>query len=258
MDDAQSDGRVRRRRINARRGFGFSGNSMSDSSEGGDVADINATVEEAALSEPARLPRIPAMPGSGDDVFAGGAADSAADGFTPQQRLAQVGRRSSMYEREYRLGLLHRLLMRKIPLDEIANQLGVSVTTVLRDRKELHQRLREESKQLDIDLIVGNSKETYEEILSLALRAASNSNAPIAMRLAAMRTSLAAENDKHRMLQASGVYDVLRYRRSADGGQLNDIQRLLQLTEELFSEGDKGFSMKDKDADSASLDSEDL
>lgn len=242
-----NEGRIRRRRVNARRGMAFSGNSMSNASSGDDVAeddvaDINAEVEQAA-STPAVV--IPPRPGA---TFPSPDAASP-EGFSPSERLKQVGRRSSEYEREYRLQLLHRMLMRGVPLDEIASSLGLSVSQVMRDRKELYSRLRQESKELDIDLIVGGSKGTYEEMLALAMRIASKNDAPAAIRLAAMRTGLAAENDKHRMLQAAGVYDVLRYRRAAGDGQLTDIQRLLHMTEEMLNDIDKGVSFRDKDSD---------
>ena len=95
----------------------------------------------------------------------------------------------------------------------------------------------------------------------MAMRIASKDSAPVAMRLAAMRTGLAAENDKHRFLQAAGVYDVLRYRKAAGEGQLSDIQRLLSLTNEMLNEAegkDKGFDLKDLDADGAGMENEDL
>jgi hypothetical protein len=164
-----------------------------------------------------------------------------------------------MYEREYRLNLIHRMIMRKVPLDEVATALGISVSQVMRDRKELFERLRTESRALDIDLIVGDSKGMYEEVLGMAMRIASKDSTPVAMRLAAMRTGLAAENDKHRFLQAAGVYDVLRYRRAAGDGQLSDIQRLLSLTTQMLDEAEsKGLDMKDPDADTALNESEDL
>lgn len=255
MDTADSgDGHIRRRRVNARRGMAFSGNSMSHSSSGNTVANIDDEVEQAVMSPPATIPPRPEalLPPMSDDPSAPGE-------FSPSQRLQQVGRRSSMYEREYRLNLIHRMIMRKVPLDEVATALGISVSQVMRDRKELFERLRTESRALDIDLIVGDSKGMYEEVLGMAMRIASKDSTPVAMRLAAMRTGLAAENDKHRFLQAAGVYDVLRYRRAAGDGQLSDIQRLLSLTTQMLDEAEsKGLDMKDPDADTALNESEDL
>ena len=250
MDAPETDGRIRRRRVNVRKGMAFSSSSMSNASSGDDVADINAEVQEAATA-----PAISIPPRREESSFTDlGDAGGPAGEFSPSARLQQVGRRSSVYEREYRLNLLHRMLMRRVPLDEIATSLGISVSQVMRDRKELADRLRQESRELDIDLIVGGSRGVYEEVLAMAMRIASKNDTPSAIRLAAMRTGLAAENDKHRFLQAAGVYDVLRYRRAAGEGQVSDIQRLLSLTEELFAEAEsekKGLHLDDGDADSA-------
>lgn len=217
------------RRVRPRRS-GYSTGGASDVE--GMPRDINAEVVEQATAPPASIPlnpdaRLPDPPqdSTGADL----------EEFNPQGRLAQVRRRSSEYEREYRLQLLHRLLLRRIPLDEIAQQLQVSVSQIMRDRKELMERLREEARALDIDLIVGNAKGFYEEIAAMAARAASNSRTPIPMRLAAMRTSLAAQNDMHRFFQAAGVYDVLRYKRAKGEGAHSDIARMMELTEQLLS-----------------------
>jgi len=130
--------------------------------------------------------------------------------------------------------LLHRLLMRRIPIDEIATQLQISVSQVLKDRQELYERLREESRKLDIDLIVGHNKGFYEEVAAMSLRAASQNSAPLPIRLAAMRTALAAQNDSHRFMQAAGVLDVLRYRKAGSESDLNDVQRMMAMTRDLL------------------------
>lgn len=70
----------------------------------------------------------------------------------------------------------------------------------------------------------------------MALRAASNSQMPMPMRLAAMRTALASQNDKHRFYQAAGVYDVLRFKKGAGDGAISDIQRLMAFTDQMLQE----------------------
>lgn len=231
------------RRITTRkRGVVFSGTGISDASVGGGVADhpendhpdINQAVVDQASAPRQALPPVN-LPSS---VPASGNMDSISneEDFNPANRLRQVGRRSSEYEREYRLGLLSRLLMRKIPLDEIAAQLGISVSQVMRDRTLLAARYREAAKDLNIDEMVGSSQEFYEEVQAMSMRAASNAQTPMPMRLAAMRTALASNNDKHRFFQAAGVYDVLRFRRAPGGEGLNDVQRMMSLAEELMEE----------------------
>lgn len=232
-------GEPRRRMVRRRAGMAFSGGGLSDSSSGAGVADagddegeaqvedLNAAVEGLAV----HTPRV-----TDEQQGQLGEATNNSEEYTPQNRLSLVRQRSSEYEREYRLQLLHRLLLRNLPLDEIANSLGVSVSTVLRDRKELKERLRAAAKELDIDEMIGNSKGFYEEVQAMAMRAASAQQTPLPMKLAAMRTALASHNDMHRFYQAAGVYDVLRFRRGASEGQVSDIQRLMQLTDELLTE----------------------
>lgn len=235
--DADADGARRRivRRRNA--GMSFSGGGLASSSSGGGVADVddgedevedlNAEVASTAVSSP----RV------SEDAEAAMLRDAQnSEEFTPAARLAEVRSRSSAYEREYRLELLQRLLMRNLPLDEIARALQVSVSTVMRDRLELKDRMRQAAKELDIDAMIGGSTALYGEVRGMAMRAASNAQTPMPMKLAAMRTALAAENDKHRFYQASGVYDVLRFRRGAGEGQVSDISRLMAMTDELLAE----------------------
>lgn len=162
--------------------------------------------------------------------------------FTPQGRMGDVRTRASAYEREYRLKLLHRMLMRQVPLDKIAAELGVSVYTVMRDRKELYARLRDEASTLNMNEIVGSTMGFYNEIQGMALRTASNAKIPMNLRLAAMRTALSSKNDSHRFLQASGVLDVLNFKSGQDEAG-NDIAALIGLTEKLLSDEEKIDSM---------------
>lgn len=228
----------RRRRVRRRSGMSFSSGGLSSSSEGGGVADGESEVEDAVEDLNGEVvSSVQAAARMSEEAQAEMTRSvSATEEFTPRYRLEQVSRRSSEYEREYRLQLLHRLLMRNLPLDEIAAQLGVSVSTVLRDRRELADRLRSAAKSLDIEHLIGNSKGFYEEVQAMAMRAASSSSTPIPMRLAAMRTALASHNDMHRFFQAAGVYDTLRFRKGAGEGAQTDIQRLMSLTEEMLAE----------------------
>lgn len=170
------------------------------------------------------------------------------DRENPRMRLNQVALAgSASYAKEYRLHLLHRLLMRNIPLDQIAQQLQVSISTVQKDRVELKARLREAATELNINEMVGGQNAVYDEIAGMAMRVAStgatrdeNGNTvqavPTAMRLAAMRTALAANADRTRFLASAGVFDVLRFRRAEDGSALSDVQQLMLKTQELMEQ----------------------
>lgn len=234
---APDDGARRRRVARRRNGMSFSGGGLSDASTGGGVADVDdgeAEVEDLNAVVASHAVSTPRLTDDATSELVRNAQNG--EDFTPSNRLAQVRARSSNYEREYRLQLLNRLLMRNIPLDEIAAQLGCSVSTVMRDRTELKDRLRQVSKELDIDVLIGGSSSFYDEVKAMAMRAASSNNTPMPMRLAAMRTALAAQNDNARFFQAAGVFDVLRFRRGASEGQVSDISRLMAMTDELLAE----------------------
>lgn len=241
MDDDTNEAKGRRITRRGRAGFAFSRSGIADASKqegpGGsddlEDDDLNEMVEQRARERAAPTP-----PSSGGQVLAGPPAEE----FNPSARLQQVRARSSQYEREYRLELLHRLLMRRVPIDEIAAQMGLSVSQVYRDRDELRRRLRTAANELNIEEIIGDSKGYYEEVAAMAMRAASNSNLPMPMRLGAMRTALAAKNDQHRFFQTAGVYDVLRFRVAQDGSGMSDVRRLMDNTERVLNGEPLDFS----------------
>lgn len=235
-----------RRRIIVRRrmsgGGGFS-SGVSTRSESLRAAETEAEPDEVDEAiEPAEMPlriRRGMLPPPPMAAAPSPAAPADAERDNPRQRLNQVALAgSASYAKEYRLSLLHRLLMRNVPLDQIAQQLQVSISTVEKDRAELKRRLREAAKELNIDEMVGGQSAVYDEIAGMALRLASGgsgeNSVPTAMRLAAMRTALAANADRTRFLTNAGVFDVLRFRRAEDGTNLSDVQLLMQRTMELM------------------------
>lgn len=155
--------------------------------------------------------------------------------FTPKSLQQEVSTKASAYEREHRLKLLHRLLMHGYPIKKIADEMGLSPNTIINDRQELYRRLREQASKLDINELIGSTMGFYGEIQGTALRQASNNQAPMNIRLSALRTALGAKNDSHRFLQAAGVFDVLSFKSGEDAAQ-NDIERLTEITERLLAD----------------------
>lgn len=261
MSNEEQPARRRRRRSHSGMSFGGGGLSASSTAEGADIDadddgvdyDLNAEVErraavQASLSEP-------------EDAILANEHGQAEEEFTPENRMREVGQRDSNYQREYRLKLLHRMLLRNVPLDKIADELNLSISQVRRDRAQLYTRMRDEASHLDINHLVGDSVGFYNEVMSMALRTASASKVPANLKLAAMRTSLSARNDMHRFLQAAGVYDVLRYRAAEEGADNEDISKMVQLTKAILGMEDdgemedikrdslRGFSMEDDNDD---------
>lgn len=157
------------------------------------------------------------------------------DGLTPSGRMAEVEEGSKAYAKEYRLGMLARLLMRKIPLDEIAKQLNVSVRTVQRDRDELYRRMQQEAGDMDLNEYVGDTMTFFKEMRAMTLRIATSSKNPLSSRLAAASRSMQAQKDMTAVLQAAGVFDVLKFKAEADAGN-KDLKDLISSVESLFDE----------------------
>jgi Trp operon repressor len=237
-----------------RTGGGFSSGSLTESrsmretdespdevDEAIDPAEINRRIRERnALPSPQlNAPEPVRRTVQGRPIEEHTEGDAATDGERddPRMRLNQVAMAgSASYAKEYRMGLLHRLLMRNVPLDQIAQQLQVSISTVEKDRAELKRRLREAAKELNIDEMIGNQTAIYEEMSGMSLRIASSNSTPTAMKLAAIRTALAANADKSRFHNVAGVFDVLRFRRGEDSSDVSDVQRLLEQTGQLLEE----------------------
>ena len=149
----------------------------------------------------------------------------------------------SSYERENRLKLLHRMLMRQVPLDKIAKEFNVSVGTVQNDRKELYKRLRAQAADINLNELIGSTMGFYNEIQAMALRTASSTGVPMSTRISALKAALSAKNDNHRFLQAAGVFDVLRFQSGEDSQGGSDIEKLVNLTERMMSDDDETESL---------------
>ncbi len=250
-----------RRRITLRRGnYGGTGLSQSTQAQGMRETDeehdeVDAAIDPEAQrgSGPAAYTRNAQQLNSAVreratiDADTGLPDESGAPApINPRARLDEVALAgSAAYAKEYRLTLLHRLLMRRVPIDQIARQLNVSISTVEKDRAALKVRLREIAKEQDINEIVGRNIEIYDEIRGMSLRIASGGEqrnadgtaapvTPIAMKLAALRTGLAATNDSNRMLSAAGVFDALRFRASETASGQTDMQRLMAGADDLL------------------------
>lgn len=212
---------LRRARMGAG-GFSSGVSSQTESYRAEDEAEVDRDLNERVRSAPPRL----AAPASGEP-------QDPDDNRRMLFEATMAG--DASYAREFRLGMLNRLLMRGISLDNIARELGVSISTVKNDRSELRRRLRESAKGLDINEIIGGQMAFYDEVSAMSLRVSSQQGVPTAMKLASLRTALAAKADQTRFLTSAGVFDVLSFRRTEDGQDLSDVQMLMQRTEEMLS-----------------------
>ena len=120
-------------------------------------------------------------------------------------------------------------------MDQVADQLDVSVRTIQRDRIELYSRLREAAKKFDLNHFIGDMMGFYGEASAMAMRAASNTKTPINHRLAAIRTASGARRDMTRMLDNAGVFDVVRYKPEKERGNA-DIRKLTDVARRLLGD----------------------
>lgn len=262
IDENPAARRLRIRRTGPRgRGFVGGGSSNSTRAEGmrSSADDIDDEVDDAIDPERVHdhVTRRAAAPPADLDVEG-----------APARRLAEVRNAGSRaYAKEHRLNLLHRFLVRGISLDKIAQQLGCSISTLEKDRVELKKRLREEARGLHIDEMVGGQTAFYDDVTAMAMRIASFEGGrdpatnqvlpgnPLPMRLAGLRTALAANADKNRFYTSAGVYDANRFRRGEDGSGQTDINILMERTREMLGAlaGD-GFAFSDHDQPLGDLD----
>lgn len=233
--DNQEAAQPRRRLLRRSRGMGFASGSGSSGS------DLRTPIEHDSVDDAID-------PEDASNQIRGGLPapipDAAQQGMGPRDRLHQVNRAGSMrYAKEYRLTVLSRMLMQGIPLDQIASSLGVSISTVEKDRAELKKTYREYARSLDIDEMIGGQNAFYDEVQQQALRISGGSQTPTAMKLAAHRTALAANADRARFMQNAGVFDALRFRIADSGNNLSDIQMLMKATREALAglNSDDGF-----------------
>jgi hypothetical protein len=202
---------------------------MSQSTELRGEGDL----EEPDLNDAVRanVPRLP-PPAPADPMDA-----AAEDPEINRRRLFEAAMAGDpQYARDLRLGLLNRLLLRGIAHHNIAQELGVSLSTVRADIAELRNRHRQRARNLDINEEIGNQLAFYDEATALALRVASQAQVPIPMKLAGVRTALAAKADQTRFLTSAGVFDVLAFRRAENGTDMSDVQVLMQRTEEMLAQ----------------------
>ena len=143
--------------------------------------------------------------------------DEGSLGNTPAERLRRFEQIApNEYVREYRLTVLHRLLMRGLALDQISQMMGLSVTTVGRLRLDLNNRMRQSARMADPALMRGQTLAFYEAMKEEALRPTLSNNVPVRVRLEAFRVAMQAEADKQRFLHMTGFFDAYRVKPNPD------------------------------------------
>lgn len=124
---------------------------------------------------------------------------------TPERQDLQT-RRLNAEQLDARLVLLHRMLIRKVPPQEIRNLLNVSETLYYRLKDQLEARTRLDVTKVDVPYLIGDTLSFYDEIRSMALVMSSSNQADNRTKLMAMSTAMRAEEGKNDFLTKCGVY----------------------------------------------------
>lgn len=157
----------------------------------------------------------------------------------------------SKFDKEYRLKQVYSLLLRNMPVNDIAEELGVSAHTVIRDRKELYSRLREEARRIDVHGLIGETVAFFNETQAEAMIHALNTKNSVQQRLQALRSAVESRTNLVKFLQIAGVFEQLPYHPDKEK-ETSSIKELLNLTRSILGtdggeELEEGLSEEDSE-----------
>lgn len=112
-------------------------------------------------------------------------------------------------QREARLVLIHRMMIRKVSPEEIRNILGISMAMYYKLKNVLDTRMRLDTSKVDVPYLIGDTLAFYDEVRSMALTMSSSAaiKSPN-VKISAMQVALRAEQDKNEFLASCGVYSA--------------------------------------------------
>lgn len=153
----------------------------------------------------------------------------------PAVRARQAALHGTRYQKEYILRTVHRLSLRRVPVDQIAQMFNVTVTTVYSWLDELRERLKSEASTLTITAIAGDTLSFYNEIRAMGMTISSTAE-KTPDRIRGMEVALKAEQDKHKFLQASGFYDTAKLgRETMEDESAKRARAIINMTKNLLS-----------------------
>ncbi|WEV89305.1 hypothetical protein H10PHJ05_4 [Aeromonas phage HJ05] len=201
-----------------------------------------AEVEEMDESDVERLAKVRAaiakntrgVAGAGNPENLYEMMDDASLEQHPFDNLPDTG-----YQLEYKLKLMHRMLLRGLPFTAIAQALQVSPRQANALRKQLYARLRHEATRMDMPLHVGNSIAFFNEVKQQALQMATKNDIDPKARVGALNVALEAHKDNIRFLQLIGAYDAHPIKWAHDGDAAVEKANALQELAEMFLSGDQ-------------------
>lgn len=158
------------------------------------------------------------------------------DGHASYQRASPVEAEAlaleGAYRREHELRVMHRMLLRGASMQQVSNALDKKLGYVYALRRELERRLANEGANIDVKVHSANTMAFYNEVRNKALRAADGERIDDVGKARYLSVALAAENSKHKFLQAAGFYSNAPLRpqetEADDGGDMEVLATALK------------------------------
>ncbi len=114
---------------------------------------------------------------------------------------------NNIYAYEYALRTMHRMIMRKVPIDQIAKAMGMSVANAARLRTELHRRMSEEMRYTDVYSLLGDTNAFYLEMRAQGLKMLDRAK-DIPEQAMAASVAFKAEADRIKALDTARVFET--------------------------------------------------
>lgn len=123
--------------------------------------------------------------------------------------LEQKGYTEDDYEKEHKLQLVHKLILRGATTKDIAKSLNVSVGEAVEFRKELKARLTEQVRKADPMELVSEGVAFYDEIIAEAMKTLdkvkSNNTLKVHDLVRVLEIALKARTEKDKFLVNTGI-----------------------------------------------------
>ena len=153
----------------------------------------------------------------------------------PAVRARQASIHGTRYQREYILRTVHRLALRRVPVDQIAQMFNVQVLTVYKWMDELKERLKAEATTMSVTQIAGDTLSFYNEARAMGMTIASSAT-KVPEKVRGMEVALKAEADKHKFLQVAGFYDTAKLgRETMEDTASKKARSIINMTKNLLS-----------------------
>jgi len=131
--------------------------------------------------------------------------------YVPDPNSATKGHnRISRSERDARLVLVQRLMIRGVTHQQMAEKLGVSPRMVTKLKVQVRERLKSEVGNMDFGAYAGETVCFYRELRGTAMIMAGTNNLTPRDKMTAMNTALRADEAMQNFFDKCGVFDAIK------------------------------------------------